>query len=329
MLATTLIDPAGKGGTTVTMADVDGDGRLDLYVANYKAYTIDDSVPPQQRAFNQMVRQVGGGKYEIVPRFQRDYKLVMRPDMGGLRMTQRGAPDDFYHNDGQHFTRVPMTSGKFLDAQGKPLTEEPESFALGAKFVDLNGDGAPDLYVANDFEDTDQLWFNDGHGNFRLADWTSQRQMSNSTMGFDVADVNGDGLPDLFGVDMLAQRFASSEDADPDAHGVSEEARRHRDAAAAAAEHALHQSRRRDVRRGGGAGRCRGERVVVGDDVHGRRPRWLAGHSHRQRPSVGHHGRRRAGAFAEPVDRRAVAANALAVSAAAVSRTSRSAIAAT
>ena len=41
------------------MADVDGDGRLDMYVANYKAYNIDDSIPPQRRAFNQMVRQVG------------------------------------------------------------------------------------------------------------------------------------------------------------------------------------------------------------------------------------------------------------------------------
>ena len=97
-----------------------------------------------------------------------------------------------------------MTSSTFHDASGHPLAEEPESFSLGAKFVDLNGDGAPDLYVANDFEDPDQLWWNDGHGNFRLADWRSQRQMSNSTMGADVADVNGDGLPDLFTVDMLA-----------------------------------------------------------------------------------------------------------------------------
>jgi hypothetical protein len=60
------------------------------------------------------------------------------------------------------------------------------------------------LYIGNDFEDTDQLWLNDGHGKFRLADYRSQRQMSNSTMGIDVADVNGDGLPDLFCVDMLS-----------------------------------------------------------------------------------------------------------------------------
>ena len=144
-------------------------------------------------------------QFEIVPEHRRDYKIVQRPDMGGLRMTQRAEPDQFYLNDGAgHFTRVALTSARFRDARGALLASEPESFSLGAKFVDLNGDGAPELYVANDFEDTDELWMNDGHGNFRLADWTAQRQMSNSTMGTDVADVNGDGLPDLFCADMLA-----------------------------------------------------------------------------------------------------------------------------
>jgi enediyne biosynthesis protein E4 len=199
------LDSAGHGGTTVTMADVDGDGRLAMYVANYKPYTIDDSLPPQQHAFNQMVRQVGPNKYAVVPEYAHDYKIVMRPDMGGLRMTQRGAPDEFYVSDGHgHFTSVPMTSDRFIDTTGKPLAELPESFTLDAKLVDLNGDGLPDLYVSNDFEDLDQLWFNDGHGHFHLASWKAQREISNSAMGFDVADMNGDGLPDLFEVDMLA-----------------------------------------------------------------------------------------------------------------------------
>jgi hypothetical protein len=198
------LDTVGKGGTTLALADVDGDGRLDLYVANYKPYNVDDSIPPQQRAFNQMVQQTAPGKYEVVGEHQRDYKVVTRPDMGGIRLTVRGAPDDFYHNIGGRFERVPLTGGRFLDATGRPLTEEPESFGLGAKLSDLNGDGAPDLYVANDFEDLDELWFNDGKGSFRLADWRAQRQMSNSSMGVDIADVNGDTLPDVLVVDMLS-----------------------------------------------------------------------------------------------------------------------------
>lgn len=199
------LDTTGRGGTTATLADIDGSGRLALFVANYKAYTVDDTIPPAQRAYDQMVRKVGADRYEVVPGHRRDYKLVMRPDFGGLRLTQRAEPNELYANDGHgHFSPVPLASTRFRDATGVPMKEAPESFALTAKFVDLNGDGAPDLYVANDFEDTDELWINDGHGNFRRSAWTAQRQMSNAAMGLDVADIDGDGKPDLFCVDMLA-----------------------------------------------------------------------------------------------------------------------------
>ena len=156
------VDSTGKGGATLAFADVDGNGTLDLYVANYRPYVIEDSVPPQQRAFSQMVRQTGPNQYEVVPQFRSEYKLVMRPDMGGLRLSARGATDDFYVNTGGRFERVTMASNRFREPNGTPLAEEPESFTLGARFADLDGDGAPDLYVANDFEDTDQLWYNDG-----------------------------------------------------------------------------------------------------------------------------------------------------------------------
>jgi hypothetical protein len=198
------LDPTGKGGTSIAMADVDGDGLLDMYVANYQAYNVDDRIPPQQRAFNQLVREVGNKQYVVNPQHAADYKIVMRPDMGGMRLTVRAAPDDFYKNVGGRFTRVSMASPTFLDALGAPLTAEPESFGLGAKFADLNGDGAPDLYVTNDYEDLDQLWINNGKGTFRLGDWRTQRQMSNSAMGVDIGDLNGDTLADIFAVDMLS-----------------------------------------------------------------------------------------------------------------------------
>ncbi|HEV8597994.1 MAG TPA: FG-GAP-like repeat-containing protein [Gemmatimonadales bacterium] len=198
------IDPVGKGATTPALADVDGDGDLELYVANYKPYTPVDSLSPQQRTFNQLVREPSPGRYEVVAAHRRDYRVVNREDMGGWSLSIRAEPDDFYRNDGGRFTRVPLTAGSFLDAAGRPLTAEPESFGLDARFADLTGDGAPELYVVNDFEDPDQLWINDGRGGFRLADWTVQRQGSNSGMGMDAGDVNGDGVPDLFEVDMLS-----------------------------------------------------------------------------------------------------------------------------
>ncbi len=197
------LDVTGRGGTTIALADVDGNGTLDLYTANYKPYSPVDIISPQQRAPNQIVQQTGPNTYEVVPEHRQDFKLVMRPDMGGLNLTMRAEPDAFYLNSGGRFTAVPMPTDRFRAADGRPLDPAPESFALGARFADLNGDGAPDLYVANDFEDPDLFWLNDGQGNFRLADWRVQRQMSNSTMGTDVGDINADGLPDLFMTDML------------------------------------------------------------------------------------------------------------------------------
>jgi hypothetical protein len=198
------LDTTGRGGTTVAMADVDGDGDLDMYVANYKPYHLEDSVPPQRRSFSQMVRQVGPNRFEVVPELRSEYKLVNRPDMGGVRVTMRAEPDHFYLNEGGRLSKVALTSDRFRDADGRRVTAESESFTLAVRFADLNNDGAPDLYVVNDFEDPDQLWYNDGRGGFRLADWRAQRQLSNSSMSVDVGDVDGDALPDLFVVDMLS-----------------------------------------------------------------------------------------------------------------------------
>ncbi len=203
-VADSALAAAGVSGTTMAMADVDGSGRLALYVANYKPYLVDDVVPPQQRAVNQLMRQRAAGQVEVREPFVADYKVVNRPDMGGVRITQRAVPDAFFTMgpDGR-FTREALTAGRFRDADGRPVAEPPESFALGARFADLTGDGAPELYVANDYEDPDQLWVNDGTGRFRLGGARAQRQLSHSAMGVDIADIDGDARPDLFVTDML------------------------------------------------------------------------------------------------------------------------------
>ena len=191
------------GSMTMTLTDVDGDGHLDLYVANYKTRSAMDTYAPQERTFDQVVHQVGG-RYEVVPKFRDEYRVVDKPEYGLVSMQQRADPDYFYLNDGTgHFSLVPWTAGRFRDENGKPLTTVPEYFGLTAKFTDIDGDGAPDLYVCDDFEDPDLFWLNDGHGTFRAAPKLALRNTSNSSMGVDFSDVNRDGKVDIFVADML------------------------------------------------------------------------------------------------------------------------------
>ena len=199
----------GLAATTMTLADVDGDGDLDLYVATYKVKNVLDAYPPSARAFEQVVRKEGGN-YVVVDAWKKEYRLEDRPDLGGVIRSQRAEPDLFFLNDGHaHFTRVPVDGPRFLDEAGKPLAQEPDYFTLAARFYDVNGDGAPDLYVCNDFEDPDQFWLNDGRGNFHLVPWHAVRQTSNTCMSVDFGDVNRDGNVDFFTADMMSPTLAA------------------------------------------------------------------------------------------------------------------------
>jgi len=188
-------------GTTQTLADVDGDGDLDLYVANNKVKPVRDLYPPSAIEFDRVVEQVDG-EYSVRPEFRPHYRIVRQ--LGRIMRFEYAEPDKFYLNDGTgSFEEVSFTSGRFLDEDGEPLTETPRDWGLTARFHDIDQDGDPDLYVCNDFESPDRLWINDGTGRFQLTGRLALRATSNATMTMDFSDIDRDGDDDFILIDML------------------------------------------------------------------------------------------------------------------------------
>ncbi len=181
------------GAGTLALADVDGNGTLDLYVANYRKDSVRDRADLVLNSVN--------GKLSIPPALQDRLTISTH---GAL--LEYGEPSQLYLNDGAgHFTPVSWTNGAFLDESGQPLTNAPLDWGLTAMFQDVNGDGAPDLYVCNDYWTPDRFWINDGHGHFRAAPRVALRHITASSMGVDFADIDHDGHPDFMVVDMLSR----------------------------------------------------------------------------------------------------------------------------
>ena len=190
----------GLGATSMALADIDADNDLDLYIATYRATNYKDAPP----GVKPEVRKAGD-KYIVTPDDR--FIIVSSRRAEGVTVFERGEPDFLYRNDGQgRFTPVPWTNGDFLDEDGKPLAHPPYDWGLSVMFRDMNGDGAPDIYVCNDFLfSRDTVWINDGKGRFKAIDKLALRNMSMSSMGIDFADINRDGFDDFFVVDMLSR----------------------------------------------------------------------------------------------------------------------------
>lgn len=105
--------------------------------------------------------------------------------------------DDLYRNNGDGtFTNVTLEAGILF-----------EGFGLGIALGDVNKDAYPDLYISNDYVSNDLLYINQGDGTFKneIARYLSYQ--TKSSMGNDMADINNDGFPDIYTLDMLPEYY--------------------------------------------------------------------------------------------------------------------------
>ena len=218
-----VTDKAGVSGppgwkTGVTMADVNGDGKLDIYVSAVSYLTMhgrnmlyinNGDGTFTDRATQYGLAHVGYSTQAAFFDYDGDGDLDMfllshstHTERAIGTATKRDvrnprAGGRLFRNDGGHFTDVSAEAGIFGGIEG---------FGLGLVVSDLNQDGCPDVYVANDFQEQDFLYYNTCHRSFTESIATATGHTSRFSMGVDAADVNNDGRPDIVVGDMLPER---------------------------------------------------------------------------------------------------------------------------
>jgi len=213
-----------KWKTGTVMADVNGDGLLDIYVcysgpgtdaerANelYINNGVKDGVP----TFTESAKAYGldaPGTYTTTVAFfdmdnDGDLDMFMvnhaamfyNPFYNTDKLRAKRHPqfgNRLYRNDNGHFTDVSEQAGIY----GSGL-----NFGLSVSVGDINGDGWPDLYTTNDYDERDFLYLNNHDGTFREVLDKAAGHISEFSMGSDIADYNNDGLDDIMVLDMLPE----------------------------------------------------------------------------------------------------------------------------
>ena len=225
--ATSKVAGTKAWSTGVSLADVNGDGLLDIYVCNSGDIKGDNK---QNELF---INQ--GNNAKGIPEFKEEAEKYGLADKGfsthaaffdydkdgdldmyllnnsyqaigsfNLRKNERPnrdpvGGDKLFRNDDNHFTDVSEEAGIYGSIIG---------FGLGVTVGDIDKDGWLDIYVSNDFFERDYLYHNNGDGTFTEELENCMRSVSAASMGADMADINNDAYPDIFVTDMLPREEA-------------------------------------------------------------------------------------------------------------------------
>jgi enediyne biosynthesis protein E4 len=204
--------------TGVTMVDINGDGLLDIYVCysgngnldsrrnqlfinqgdltfreEAKTYGLDDPSNSTQALFFDFDNDGDLDLYllnhhiEVINEIEFDQVRKIRHPFAG---------DKLFKNE----------NGKYIDiSEEAGIKGSALGFGLGVIASDINGDGYLDIFVSNDYIEPDYLYINNRDGTFTDVMSEMIQHLSHFSMGLDIADINNDGLVDIFTLDMLPE----------------------------------------------------------------------------------------------------------------------------
>ena len=215
--------PNGAWATGVSVVDINADGWLDIYVCysglrgdllrknqlfiNKGLQNVSPEFTEQAEAYG--LADSGYSSQAIFLDYDRDGDLdcfLVNHNLAGYERKEAhvmraaydyNAGDKLFRNNGNNtFTDVTLLAG---------IKANPLGFGLGVTFSDINNDGYPDIFVANDFVEDDYLYINQQNGTFKDQMRGNLEHTSYSSMGVDIADINNDLLPDILTTDMLPE----------------------------------------------------------------------------------------------------------------------------
>ncbi|MBT5615895.1 MAG: CRTAC1 family protein [Flavobacteriales bacterium] len=202
----------------VTMADVNADGYLDIYVCRNG-----ESMNPTDRKNKLFINNKdltfteSASEYGIADKgFSSQSVFFDMDNDGDLDMyLVNQIPDSRLF---KRYSNIPKEryklykdklfkneNGKFIEVSKDAGLIDRYTYGLSVNASDLNNDGWVDLFVSNDYDEPDFMYYNNGDGTFTNVIIDKLKHISRFSMGSDTGDINNDGFIDLLTLDMAAE----------------------------------------------------------------------------------------------------------------------------